>query len=369
MRHGSESVSGPVTAVSSGSRLQKVLAVGHLSAKLQTLTLPSDPKESETGPKVKQKEHLPDRLQDMGVNLANDVYPTAMDNNFKSKQLFAMATYYLHRSNYGSDGVVWSGKDFGGAYDATALFISETGGYDDKYLNYVQAQNRRVNDSMVLQDELPEIMYDYPPNTEDTSHLKYLEKEDLKDKSRYTNFHESPASKVYVFFKMKTSDQRPKYGPYLFLGRFMVMPRLETQNAKQIRLKYYEPPLSAKLQYRRMNPFVNPAPKAAISQSDVDSVITTLSKLSSRQSNRGRRAAAAAAAASRDVEEPPEERPDRAVPAPATPGLPPPQQKPFRIKRKPPAKAPSVPIAADDGLEDGEILENEDELEDGEIVQ
>lgn len=318
------------------------LAVGHVSTTFKNLRL-SGQQESETGPKAKRKLDDDDRLQAMGLHLANNLYPTALaianDRTFQHKQLFAMATYYLFRTNYGSAGVVWSGKDFGNAYDATVLFIADTKKYGDQYLKYVQAQNGRINKPAVLQNELPEIMYEHPANRDDALHLKYLEGNDLKNNSNYTNLYESPASKVYVFFKLKTTDQRPTYGPYLFLGRFMAMEPLRDQGKNQIRLKYYDPPLSAKMEYHRMNVVATPPSQPTIVQSDVDSVITSLSKASSKKSTQSKQDRRALPAASRDVEAPP---------------TPPPRLAP-RVER--PANGPRVPTPADDELEDGEIRE------------
>ena len=224
---------------------------------------------------------------------------------WQDTQLIAMNTYVLFRSNFGSSGVVWSSKNKGAKYDATVLFISEHGNYDDMYLNYLEKQRERLyENTTILSSDLPEIMYEYPSNPIDRAYLDSLQKDD-SEQAQYTDFYNVPKSKVYVFFKMKAAYQHAKIGPYLFFGRFMVMPRLPGQDANKIRLKYYEPPLQAQLSDNQTIISKKiPAYPSTSSQSDVDSVISILSTLSRKQSKRVRRAeAAAAAAASRDSDE------------------------------------------------------------------
>ena len=268
--------------------------LGHVLTTLEALGL-SDHNEYATGPNAQIG--IKDKIKNMGLNLGDSLFPTVSRTRTdrQTTQLMALTTYMLFRGNYGGDGVVWSRKDIGATYNATVLFISKTGNYDDTYLDYLEEQRQRVHAETTTSDSnLPEILYQYPHNSkQDIEHLKYLQTDDPQQ-SQYTNFYDTPKANVYIFYKMTADDQKDKSGPYLFFGRFQVMPRLLEQG-KMIRLKYYEPPLEARLQYQESNRSTTIASiPLTISQDDVSSVISDLSKRSKRKSKLARRDAPAA---------------------------------------------------------------------------
>jgi hypothetical protein len=335
-------------ATAEASRLKEVLAVGHALSRLESLRV-FDQNGVDTGPHVTRKERTvnnEDRFEAMGLRTANYVYPTALDRQNERKLLVPMATYNLYRSNYGSHGVLWSEY-------ATVLFISATGKYNDEYLGYINAQKRRAS-GLITAQELPEIMYDYPGAQIDRQYLQRLEQQPLTDN---TDAYQSSKSNVYVFYKIPVSreDQKLPYGPYLFLGRFMAMPRLNepAQKKDQIRLKYYAPPPIAYRQYMQMNHTSDPpAPSASVVESDVQHVIDEL-KERRRQAERAAREEAAAA--SRGVDDFDRDA-DMTRPQPVR-RVQERQTKPYKIPKRT-TNIQDPPQSNDaTGLEEGEIAE------------
>ena len=166
----------------------------------------SDDTPAPTGPKYGNDSNDP--IESMGLYLGRDLFPYGRDASLRNVQLSEMATYKLTRSNFGAKGVLWRNKGLRGGYDATVLFISEAGHYDDKYLDFMHMQRQRLSNTTYGINDLPEIMYDYPTQSNPPTayyisakkHLDGLKADASNPASVYTELFTQAMAKVYVFF-------------------------------------------------------------------------------------------------------------------------------------------------------------------------
>ena len=255
-----------------------------LSASLNSLKIQNEDVHT-SGPTTKKYDVDP--LESMGLYLASSVAPFTLDAVNQVKiSLKEMATFRLGRGNFGARGVVWARYDLGNRYDATALFISKGNKYNDNYLSFLRIMNEnRINGTNI---QLPDILYDYPrtadptlrPDTNSYQSKAAAMFDQLKIEAHHgtpsvSSFHTQSSSKIYVFFKIPVSgDEKYQRGPYLFFGRFAVVPPVFGDDIHQIRLRFFKPPLSAQIEYQKI---------PEVTDDDVESVISILSSKSSRK--------------------------------------------------------------------------------------
>jgi hypothetical protein len=334
---------------------------------LHALRLSDDPP-APTGPKY-GRDSEKDPIENMGLYLGSDLFPYGRDASSRNVQLSEMATYKLTRSNFGARGVLWQNRGMRGGYDATVLFISDAGQYDDEYLQFMHMQRRRLSSVTHGIKDLPEILYDYPKQSGPPSqynqaakkHLDGLKVDASNPSLLYTDLFTQPMSKVYVFFKLKvTGEERfANSGGYLFFGRFQVMPPTAGDNPAKIRLRRYEPPMAAKLEARQMvrGPgFVSSLPRPVVSREDVNTVVSALETMSSKHSSTRRAMPDRPSARGGTVDDDDDDL-FGPPPSPPIPSAPPQERRnaaSYRIPRK--SANPAV-VPADDDLEDGEIQE------------
>jgi len=164
-----------------------------------------------------------DPLMNMGLHLANDRNPTALNRDGNRAPIAPFATYTLHRSSmsHGVQFKTYTEND----RTATVLFITPDSKYTDVYTPFINAWKRGDPYSTPITYQWPENM-DSVYSESARAHLTALgtqaasaaKEADVDAAGKRT----TSIGSVFVFVKVGTMEANATSGNFLCLGRFEV---------------------------------------------------------------------------------------------------------------------------------------------------